>query len=132
MYHNILKAGTNGSGIVQIYATNSRTLIQWEILTFTEGDVDFAFAADFLRGTFHDSVDNDGSAMYSNIVESEITLDGSRSLKITAEKKDKKDEYDAMTVAGYITNNAAGNWVMITITTGKDSTKKRVNITRLT
>ncbi|MBQ3376104.1 MAG: hypothetical protein IJG49_06805 [Erysipelotrichaceae bacterium] len=124
MYHNILKAGTNGSGIVQIYATNSRTLIQWEILTFTEGDVDFAFAADFLRGTFHDSVDNDGSAMYSNIVESEITLDGSRSLKITAEKKDKKDEYDAMTVAGYITNNAAGNWVMITITTGKDSTKK--------
>lgn len=124
MYHNILKAGTNGSGIVQIYATNSRTLIQWEILTFTEGDVDFAFAADFLRGTFHDSVDNDGSAKYSNIVESEITLDGSRSLKITAEKKDKKDEYDAMTVAGYITNNAAGNWVMITITTGKDSTKK--------
>lgn len=124
MYHNVLRAGTNGSGIVQIYATDSRTLIQWEILKFTEENPDFAFAADYLRSLFHAATDNDGSNTYSNIVESEITLGGSHSLKITGEKKDKKGEYDAMTVAGYITNNAAGGWVMITITTGKDSTKK--------
>lgn len=45
-------------------------------------------------------------------------------LMIDMLKKAGMEEYDAMTVAGYITNNAAGNWVMITITTGKDSTKK--------
>ena len=124
MYHNILKPGTNGSGIVQIFANNSRTYIQWEILTFSNENPDFDYAADFLRSMFYDATDRDDSKLYSNIVESEITMDGSRSLKMTGEKKDSKGDYDAMTVAGYITNNAAGGWVMITITTGKDSTKK--------
>ena len=41
MYHNVLRAGTNGSGVVQIYATDSRSLIQWEILKFTEENPDF-------------------------------------------------------------------------------------------
>lgn len=124
MYHDILKPGTNGNGIVQIFASNSRTLIQWEILKFTEGNVDFDFAADYLRSMFYKATDMDGSNTYSNTAESELTMGGSRSLKITGEKKDKKDDYDAMTVAGYVTNNAAGDWVMITITTGKNSTKK--------
>ena len=122
MYHNVLRAGTNGNGLCQIYVKDSRTLIQWEIINFSKENPDFDFAADYLRTEFFKGYNGD-EKIYSNEVETEITLDGSRALRIVAEKKDSKGEYAAMSVAGYVTNNAAGGWVRITITTGKDGVK---------
>ena len=112
----IIRGAANGDDRVAMNTRDGDAVAQiWiETLSFSKEDPDFAYASDFLHGSYYRAY-NGPDKIYSNEAEYEITLDGSPALKITAEKEYSKGSFDKMYCVGYVTTNASGGYVEITV-----------------
>ena len=117
-YKGIVKGGTNESSLMQVIAVGKEGgLIQAETLTFSN-EPDFDYACDYLRSLYsHDSFTGKD---YENKDEREITLDGMPALRVYGEREDTRNEGRILSCAGYITQNAAGDYIIYKLTAPKD------------
>ena len=127
IYPDILRGVSNTDDMVDILSANTwAARITLELLSFTKEDPDFDYAADYLHGSYFNAY-NGPDKIYSEEQECEVTLDGERAWKVTAERQSYKEEYDKISCVGYVTVNANGDYVQISVEAPKDGKDKNGN-----
>lgn len=117
-WNDIVRGTENSADIMQVIARGKEGgLIQAETLNFSE-ERDYAYVCDYLRSRY--TRDSFSGKEYQNKEEWELTLDGMPALKIYGEREDTKTEGKIVSCVGYITNNAAGDWIIYQLTAPKD------------
>lgn len=117
-YKDYVRGTGNEADIMQVIARGSEGgLIQAETLTFSN-EPDYAYVCDYLRSYY--SRDTFTGKDYENKDEWEITLDGMPALKVYGERDDSRHEGGVLSCVGYITQNAAGDYIIYKLSAPKD------------